>query len=68
MQYFFRNTQNKRVLVHRVFWLQTLGYSQFSRIADRCMAAIPEGATMPEPTTRGKNTPVSIIVDPRVLV
>ena len=63
IKYFFRNTQNKRVLVCRVFWLQTLGYSKFSRIANRCMAAIPKGATMPEPTTRGINTPVSSIVD-----
>ena len=58
IQYSFRNTQNKTVLSCRVFWLHTLGYSTFNR-----MAAIPEGATMPEPTTTGKNTPVSIIVD-----
>ena len=64
IRYFFRSTQNRRVLVCRVFWLQTLGYTRHNRIANRVMAAIPEGATMPEPTTkRGKNTPVSIIVD-----
>ena len=56
IQYSFRNTQNKTVLFCRVYWLHTLGYSTFNRIANRCMAAIPEGATMPEPTTRGKKT------------
>ena len=60
IQHFFRNTQNKRVLVCRVFWLQRLGYSKFRRIPNTCAAAIPEGATMPQLAARGKKTPVSV--------